>query len=46
MNYSQKASDFSPEEYREFISYLLDRIEDPAILYHILAIVNDIFCRN
>jgi len=37
---------YSPDEYRRFINSLLDRINDPKILYRILAIVNRIFCEN
>lgn len=36
---------YSPEEYRGFINFLLDRIDDVKILRRILTIVNEIFCK-
>lgn len=35
---------YSPEDYRSFINFLLDRIEDPEVLRTILAKINRIFC--
>lgn len=37
---------YSPEEYRKFINFLLDRIDDIRLLRKILDIVNQLFCEN
>lgn len=46
MSNNQDIYTYSPEEYREFILFLLNRIDDVRVLYRILAIVNRIFCEN
>ena len=38
--------EYTPEEYRSFINFLLDRIDDTKVLRKILNIVNRIFCEN
>ena len=46
MNKEQNANQYSPEEYRKFINFLLDKIDDTKLLHRILAIVNRIYCEN
>jgi len=45
MGKKHKKQEFSPAEYRGFINFLLDRIDDVRILRLILGIVNEIFCK-
>lgn len=37
--------EYTPAEYRGFINFLLDKIDDAKILRRLLAIVNEIFCK-
>ena len=46
MTRNQNDDQYSPEDYRGFINYLLDRIDDIRVLRKILFIVNGIFCEN
>lgn len=36
---------YSADDYRSFINYLLDRINSKRILRHILLMVNEIYCK-
>ena len=46
MAMQNKEEVYSPEDYRSFINFLLDRIDDIRLLRKILDIVNRIFCEN
>ena len=46
MSKNQNVDQYSPEDYRGFINYLLDRIDNIMVLRKILDIVNQIFCEN
>lgn len=46
MKKAHNDTQYSPEDYRGFINFLLDRIDDIRILRKILDFVNRIFCEN
>lgn len=43
---NENQSAYSPEEFRECISILINKIEDPEILWEILDIIGEIFCKT